>query len=146
MLLVEEFCSLTTFWSNQLHLRKLDGVLRWETSDSSSDQPNLSCPFCTKIFDEKAEVVEHLDTCDGTKDLSAMILLSAIRRFKIISTTATSLMIFPCSDPRLSKKRLKWLNLWRYRDINTQEFPMRLFCQEIFHRALDGIGYRPSSL
>ena len=27
-----------------------------ETSDSSSDYPNLRCPFCTKIFDEKAEV------------------------------------------------------------------------------------------
>ena len=45
-----------------------------ETSDSSLYHPNFPCPFCTKIFDEKAEVVEHLDTCDGTEDLSAMIL------------------------------------------------------------------------
>ena len=54
----------------------------WETSDLSSDHPNFPCPFCTKIFDEKAEVVEHLDTCDGTEDLSAMILLSVMRKLK----------------------------------------------------------------
>ena len=29
MLLVEKFSLLTTFWSNQLHLRKLNGVLAW---------------------------------------------------------------------------------------------------------------------
>ena len=31
-----------------------------ETFDSSSDHPNFPCPFCTKIFDENDEVVEHL--------------------------------------------------------------------------------------
>ena len=53
--------------SNQLHLSKLNGVLGLETSDSSSDHLNFPCPLCTEIFDEKAEVVEHIDTCDGTE-------------------------------------------------------------------------------
>ena len=34
------------------------------------------------------------------------------------------------SVSRFSKKRLKWLNLWKYRGTNTQEFPMCLFCQK----------------
>ena len=77
-----------------------------ETSDSSSDHPNLPFPLCTKIFDEKAEVVEHLDTCDGTEDLSAMILLSVMRKLRTISTTATTLMIPPCSFcPKMFKEK-----------------------------------------
>ena len=67
-----------------------------ETSDFSSDNPNFSCPFGTKIFDEKAEVVKHLNTCDGTEDLSAMILLSVMRKLRTILTT-TTLMIPSCS-------------------------------------------------
>ena len=90
-----EFCSLTTFWSNQLHLRKLNGELGSETSDLSLNHPNFPCPFCTKIFDEKAEVVECLDTCDGTEDLSAMIRLSVMRKLRTILTTAISFMITP---------------------------------------------------
>jgi hypothetical protein len=54
------------------------------------DHPNFPCPFCTKIFDEKAEVVDHLDTCDGTEDFSAVILLSVVRKLRTILTTATS--------------------------------------------------------
>ena len=95
MLLLEKFCSLTTFWSNQLHLSKLNGELGSETSDLSLNHPNFPCPFCTKIFDEKAEVVERLDTCDDTEDLSAMIHLSVMRKLRTISTTATSFMIPP---------------------------------------------------
>ena len=87
---------------------ELNGVLGLETSDSSSDHPNFSCPFCTKIFGEKVAVVEHLDTCDGTEDISAMILFSVIRNLRIILTIATSFMIPPIpSVPRLSKERLK---------------------------------------
>ena len=133
MLLLEKVCSLATFWSNQLHLSKLNGELGSETSDLSLNHPNFPFPFCTKIFDEKPEVVECLDTCDGTEDLSAMILLSVMRKLRTISTTATSFMIpSVLSVPRCSNKRLKWLNLWRYRDINTQKFPMCVFCQETF--------------
>ena len=77
--------------SKQLHLSKLNRVLFAETSDLSSDHPNFPCPFCTKIFDEKAEVVVHLDTCD------AMILLSVMRKMRAISTTDTTLTIAPCS-------------------------------------------------
>ena len=69
MLLLEKFCSLGIFWSNQLHLSKLNGELGSETSDLSLNHPNFPCSFFTKIFDEKAEVDEHLDTCDGTEDL-----------------------------------------------------------------------------
>ena len=97
MVLLEKFCSLTTFLSNQLNLRKLNGVFGLETSDSSLDPPNLPCPFCTKFFDDKAEVVEHLYTCDGTEDLYAVILLSVMRKLRTILTTPTSLMIPPCS-------------------------------------------------
>ena len=50
----------------------------FETSDSSLDHCNFPCPFCTNIFDEKAEVVEHLETCDGTKYLSACSFCSKI--------------------------------------------------------------------
>ena len=89
MLLLKKFCSLTTFWSNQLHLSKLNGELGSGTSDLSLNHPNFPWPFCTKIFDEKAEV-ERLFTCDGKEDLSAMIRLS-------VMTTATSFMILPCS-------------------------------------------------
>ena len=39
-----------------------NGELGSETSDLLLNHPN----FCTKIFDEKAEVVEHLDTRYGT--------------------------------------------------------------------------------
>ena len=106
MLLLEKFCSLTTFWSNQLHLSKLNGELGSETSDLSLNHPNFPCPFCTKIFDEKAEVVEHLDTCDGTEDLSAMILLSVMRKLRTILTIAMTLLIPPCSFcPKIFKEK-----------------------------------------
>ena len=115
MILVEKFCSLITFCSNQLHIRKLNGVLGSETSDSSLDHPNFPCPFCTKIFDEKTEVFEHLDTCDGT----AMILLSVMRM--IISTTATTLMIPLCSFcPKIFKEKAEMIEpfgVQRYKHI-----------------------------
>ena len=82
MLLVEKVCLLPTYWSNQ-HLRKLNGVLGLETSVLSSNHSNFPYPFCTKITDKKAEVVEYLDTCDGTEDLSALILLSAMRKLSV---------------------------------------------------------------
>ena len=47
-------------------------MLGLETSDFYSHHPNFPCPFCTQIFDEKAEVVKHLDTFDGTEDFFAM--------------------------------------------------------------------------
>ena len=97
MLLVDKFCTLTTFWSNQLHLSELNGELGSDTFDMSLNHPNFLCPFCTKIFDEKAEVVEHLYTCDGTEDLSAMILLSVMRKMRTILTTGTNFLIPPCS-------------------------------------------------
>ena len=107
MALLEKLCSLTTCWSKQLHLSKLNGELGSETSDLFLNHPNFPCPFCTKIFHEKAEVVERLDTCDGTEDLSAMIHLSVMRKLRTISTTATSVKIPPVlSVPRFSKKRL----------------------------------------
>ena len=91
-----------------MHLRQLNGVLGLETSDSPLDHPSFPGPLCTKIFDERAEMVEHLDTCDGTEDLFAMILLSVMRKLRIVLTTSTSLMVSPVlSVPRLSKKRLK---------------------------------------
>ena len=104
MFLVKKFCSLTTCWSNQLHLSELNGELGSETSDLSLNHPNFLCPFCTKIFDEKAKVVKHLYTCDGTEDLSVMILLSVMRKLRTISTMAISFMIPPCSFcPRIFK-------------------------------------------
>ena len=36
--------------------------------------PTSPAHFVPKYFFEKAEVVEHLDTCDGTRDLFPMIL------------------------------------------------------------------------
>ena len=120
-LLVEKFCSLTTFWSNHLHLRKLNVVLGSDTSDLSVDHPYFSCPFCTKIFDENSEMVEHLYTCDGTEDLSAMILLSVIRKLRIISTSATSLIIPPCSFcPKIVKEKaevIETMEVQRYKHI-----------------------------
>ena len=87
------FCR-NTFWSNiwssQLHLIKLKGELDSETSELFWNHPNFPCPFCTKIFDEKAELVKHLDTCDGTEDLSAVTLLSVMRKLVTILTTSTS--------------------------------------------------------
>ena len=51
-------------------------------------------------------MVEHLDTCDGTEDISAMIILSVMRRFRAISTTATSLIILPGSFcPKIFKEK-----------------------------------------
>ena len=58
--------SFKQHWSNQLHLSKLNRVLFLESSDSSLDHLNFPFHFCTKIFDERAEVLEHLDTCDVT--------------------------------------------------------------------------------
>ena len=109
-------------------MKKLNIIYASLTSDLYSDHPNFICPFCTKIFNKKAEVVKHLDTFDDTEDLSAIILLSGMRKLKNISTTTTSLMKPPVffAVSRFSKKRL------RYRGINTKEFPMGLFCQEIF--------------
>ena len=70
------------------------------------DHPNFPCPFFNKIFVENAEVVEYLDTCDGTEDLSAMILLALIRKLRTILTTATTLMIPPCSfGPKIFKEK-----------------------------------------
>ena len=133
MVLLDTLCSLTTFCSNQLHLSKLNAKLSSETSDLFLNHSNFPCPFCTKNFDEKAEVFERLYTCDGTEDLSAMIRWSVMRKLITKSTTATSSWFPPfLSVPRFSKKRLKWLNLWRNRGTNTQEFPMCLFCQETF--------------
>ena len=106
MLLLKKFCSLTTFWSNQLHLSKLNGELASETSDLFLNHPNFPCSFCTKIFDENAEVVERLDTCDGSENLSAMILLSVMRKLRTITTTATSFRIPPCSFcPKIFKEK-----------------------------------------
>ena len=126
MLLLEKFCSLTTFWSNQLHLSKLNGELGSYTSDLSLNYLNFPCPFCTKIFDEKAEVVEHLDTCVGKKDFSAMICLSVMRKLRTISTTATSIMIPPCSFcPKICKEKAEVIK--QYRGTNTQKIPFFFF-------------------
>ena len=73
MLLLEKFCSLTTFLSNQLHLSRLNEELGCDTTDLSLNHSNFPCPFCTKIFYEMAEVIERFDICDGTEELSAMI-------------------------------------------------------------------------
>ena len=120
MLLLEKFCSLTTFWSNQLHLSELNGQLGSDTSDLSLNHANFPCPFCTKIFDEKAEVVECLDTCVGTEDLSAMIRLSVMRKLRTISTTAISFMIPPCSFcPKIFKEKAEMIEpmeVQRYKD------------------------------
>ena len=51
-------------------------------------------------------MVEGLDTCDGTDDLSAMIRLSGMRKLRTILTTATSFMIPPCSFcPKIFKEK-----------------------------------------
>ena len=51
-------------------------------------------------------MVERLDTCDGTEDLSAMMRLSVLRKLRTISTTATSFMIPPCSFcPNIFKEK-----------------------------------------
>ena len=122
-----EFFSYKQHWSNQWHPSKLNRVLFSETSDSSLDHPNFPCPFCTKIFDEKAEVVEHLDTCDGTEDLSAMILLSVMRKLRTISTTATTLMIPPCSFcPKIFKEKAEVIE-----PMEVQRYKHKgIFCQE----------------
>ena len=87
------------------------------------DHPNFPCPFCTKIFDEKAEVVEHLDTCDGTEDLSAMIRLSVMRKLRTILTNAISFMIPPCSFyPKIFKEKaevIEPMEVQRYKHIGT---------------------------
>jgi hypothetical protein len=49
-----------------------------------------------KTIEDYRSEVEHLDTCDGTDDLSAMILLSVMRKFPP-----------DLSVPWFSKKRLK---------------------------------------
>ena len=126
MLLVEKLFSET--------LRKRNRVLDSETSYPSSDHPNFSFPFCTKIFDEKDEVVEHLDTCNGTEDLSATTLLSVIKKLRTILTTATSLMIPPIlSVPRLSKKKPKWLNLWGTEVQTHRNFQCVFFYHDTFY-------------
>ena len=111
--------SIPTFWSNQLHLSKLNGELGSETSDLSLKQPNFPCPFCTKIFDKKALVVERLDICDGTEDLSALIHFSVIRKLRTILTTATSFMTPPCSFcPKIFKEKaevIEPLEVQRYK-------------------------------
>ena len=133
MLLLEKFCSLTTFWSNQLHLSKLNGELGSETSDLFLNHPNFPCPFCTKIFDEKAEVVERLDTCDGTEDLSVMICLSVMRKLRTIWTSPTSLMILTCSFcPKIFKEKAEVIKRMEVKRYKAQEFPMCLFCEETF--------------
>ena len=106
MLLLKKFCSLTTFWSNQLHLSKLNGELGSETSDMSLNNPNFPCPFSTKIFDEKAEVFECLYTFNGKEDLSVMMRLSVMRKLRTTLKTATSLMILFCSFcPKIFKEK-----------------------------------------
>ena len=124
MLLVEKFCSFTTLvQSVAISCSKLNRVLFLETSDSSLDHPNFTCPFFNKIFDEKAEVVEHLDTCDGTEGLSAMILLALIRKLRTILTTATTLMIPPCSFcPKIFKEKaeeIEPMEVHRYKHIGS---------------------------
>ena len=99
-------CSLTTCWSNQLHISKLNVELGSKTSDLFLNHRNFPGPFCTKIFDEKAEMDECFDTCDGTEDPSAMIHLSVMRKLRTISATATSFMIPPCSFcPKIFKEK-----------------------------------------
>ena len=87
---VGEILLIKNILVHQLHLSKLNEELGSETSDLSLNHPNFPCPFFTKIFDEKAEVVERLDTCNGTEDPSAMICLLLIRKLKTILTTATT--------------------------------------------------------
>ena len=133
MLLVEKLCSLPNCWSNQLHLSKLNGELGSETSDLFLNHPNFLCPFCTKIFDGKAEVVEHLDTCDGTEDFFAMILLSVMRKLRTILTTATSFMIPPCSFcPNIFKEKTKLIKLMKVQRYKTRGVSKVYFCQETF--------------
>ena len=74
---------------------------------------------------KKAEVDEHLDTCDGIKDLSAMILLSVMRKSRTISTTTTTLMIPPCSFcPEIVKKKaevIEHMEVKRYNKKNKKK-------------------------
>ena len=51
--------NFTTFWGPRQSVSSLktEWSVTLETSDSSLDHRNFPCPFCTKIFDEKAEVV-----------------------------------------------------------------------------------------
>ena len=66
-------------------------------------------------------MVEHLDTCDGTEDISAMILLSVRRKLRTISTTATTLMIPSCSfGPKIFKEKaevIEPMEVQRYKHI-----------------------------
>ena len=131
MLLLEKFCSLTTILSNQLHLSKLNGELGPETSDLSLNHPNYPWPFCTKIFDEKAEVVERLDTCDGTEDLSAMICLSVMRKLRTILITATSFMILPCSFcPKIFKEKAEVIEPMEVQRYKHTKISNVSFCQK----------------
>ena len=96
----------------------MNGELGLESSALSLNHPNFPCPFCSKIFDEKAELVEHLDTCDGTEDLSSMILLLVMRKLRTISTTAFTLMIPPC--PKIFKEKsevIEPMEVQRYKHI-----------------------------
>ena len=133
MLLVEKLCSIPNCWSNQLYLSKLNGEFGSETSDFFLNHPNFLCPWCTKIFDGKAEVVEHLDTCDGTEDFFAMILLSVMRKLKTISTTATSFIFPPCSFcPNIFKEKA--------------EFIKRLKVQRYKHRGISKLSFLSRNL
>ena len=66
-------------------------------------------------------MVEHLDTCDGTEDLSAMILLSVMWKLRTILTTATTLMIPSCSfGPKIFKEKaevIEPMEVQRYKHI-----------------------------
>ena len=39
-----------------------------ETDDESAGIPSYSCPFCQKTLETKAEVLEHMETCDETNN------------------------------------------------------------------------------
>ena len=66
-------------------------------------------------------MVEHLDTCDGIEDLSAMLILSVMRKFRTILTTATTLMIPPCTFcPKIFKEKavvIESMEVQRYKHI-----------------------------
>ena len=134
MLLVENFSSLTKFWSDQLHLRKLNGVLAWRLLTCPWIFPTSPAPSAPRSLNEKAEVVEHLDTCDGTKDHTAMILLSVMSKLRIISTTATSLMITPCSFcPKIFKEKaevIEPMEVHRYKHISNLSFQCVFFIKK----------------
>ena len=79
-------------------------------------------------------MVEHLDTCDGTEDLFAMICLSVMRRLRTILTTATSLIILPGSFcPKIFKENaevIEPMEVQRYKHI---EISIVFFvCQDTF--------------